>query len=205
MDVAKELNESPNGARAEGRTGATLEILHPYVDEENEQVKEGGPWHIENLSSLDWALKRLGELEAEVLANESLTHDRIAELEQRCLRLNARAAAGMRFFRGAIEAYARSHRTQLLGSSNRKTRALIHGTVGWRKRPASLEVLDKSALLGWAIRQPVELGLVRMKEEPCMSEVKAYAEETGTIPPGCAPVPETDELQVRTVDPKEVL
>jgi hypothetical protein len=78
--------------------------------------------------------------------------------------------------------------------------------VGWRWRPAALEVVDAQALLSWAQSQPVELGLVRIKEEACLKELKAYAEQKGEVPPGMRASPGVEELQIRVeTAPAEVL
>ena len=175
---------------------ARLELVSPYVDEEDETAREGA-WGIGSVAELDWALKRLGELEQRVFENQDVTKTRINELEDRCLRLNRPLEDGIRFFRRAIETYAETHRAELLGGGKRKSRALPHGSVGWRKRPASLEVVDNEALLEWARMQPVELGLVRIKEEPCLREILSVAGETGEVPPGMQHKPEAEVLQVK--------
>ena len=193
MKAAKEET-----GQAEATEAPRLELVAPYVDEENEQAAEGR-WEIDSLSSLDWALMRLAALERQVSANEELAAERIRDIERRTLRLNAKLTDGLRFFRAAIARYAEGHREELLGGGRKKTRELIHGSVGWRKRPAGLEVKDAAALLSWAQQQPVETGVLRIKEEVALAEVKKLA-KGGEVPPGCALLPESEELCIKTAE-----
>jgi phage host-nuclease inhibitor protein Gam len=181
---------------------ARLELVSLYVDEDRPEVREG-EWKVEELSSADWALGRLGELEREIEVNESIAAQRIAEIEARTARLNARAKKGVDFFRAQLEAYAATHRTELLGTGSRKTRGLPNGSIGFRKSGGDLKTVDREALLTWAREQPVELELVRMKEEPCLNEIKKLAKEKSFVPPGMEKEPEGETIEVRTT-PKEV-
>lgn len=177
--------------------GRALEIVKGYQDEEDTRAAEGGPWRIDNLIAVDWAFKRLAALEAEVTLNEETALERIREIERRCKRLNERALRGIRFFRGHIQAYAETHKEEMLGGGQRKSRPFLHGTVGWRKKAAGFEVKDAAALLAWAQTQPLELGLTRMEEKPCLPEIKAHAKKEGVVPPGMQATPEADEIQIR--------
>lgn len=171
-----------------------VELVPPYVDEGEDRASLG--WAPESLADLDWALMRVGELEEQVQANEEVAAERHKEIDRRTIRMNEKANADIRYFRDVITQYATSHRAQLLGSGKRKSRELQHGRVGWKTRPACLKTSDSKALLAWAQSQPVELGLVRIKEEPCLEEIKRHAERSKTVPPGMEMEPETETLQV---------
>lgn len=186
------------------KSGPELELVAPlYEDDERTDVKEGGPWRIDDLDTADWALKRLAELEHEVEENEAIAAARIAELEARTKRLNVRAAKGVAFFRTQLEAFAVGHREELLGTGSRKTRGLPNGSIGFRKSGGDLKTIDREALLIWAREQPIELELVRMKEEPCLPEIKKLAKEKAFIPPGMEREPEGETIDVKTT-PREV-
>lgn len=183
---------------------APLEVVRGYEDEENPLASEGGGWRVQSVVDLDWAMKRLAAHEATIAENEEMAAERHAEIDRRLLRLNDNAMKGVRRFRQMIEEYAQTHRDELLGGGKKKSRSLLHGTVGWRQRGGGLEVVDAAALLAWAQSQPIELGLTRMKEEPCLTEIKAVAKRDAVVPPGMQMAPLVDELQIR-VDLKEVL
>lgn len=182
---------------------ARLELVSLYVDDEREDAREGGTWRIEDLDMADWALKRLGELEHEIEVNEAIAAARIAEIDARTQRLNARVKKGVDFFRAQLESFAATHRGELLGAGSRKTRGLPNGSIAFRKCGGDLKTVDREALLTWAREQPVELELVRMKEEPCLPEIKKHAKELGLVPPGMEREPDGETIEVRTT-PKEV-
>lgn len=168
-----------------------------YEDADRPEVNER--WSIGSVAELDWALERIAALEAEQASNAAIIEEKIAWLKLRLERINATPANGIAFFKGRIGEYAQAHRDELLGGGKKKSRTLPHGSVGWKKVGGGLKVLDKDALLNWAREQPVELGLVRIKEEPAVDEVKRAFKTNGEVPPGCDVDPERDELVIKTV------
>lgn len=162
---------------------------------EVDDVDEG--WSIRDLETADWALLRLADLEREVEENTRVTNVHISKLQQRCQALNQTVIRRTEFFRQALAAFAQTHRAALLGSGKKKSRALLHGTLGWRKTGGGLTVTDKEALLEWARAQPVELELVRVKEEPALPEIKRHFASTGELPPGTETSPEVEEFVVK--------
>lgn len=180
---------------------AQLELV-AYRDDEYDERSETVGWIPRSAEEADWALKRLGELEAQITTNEEVASRRIQEIHERLGRLNQRAARGVDFFRRILADYALGHRDEIV-QGKRKTRSFLHGTVGFRKKPGALKTTDKDALLKWAQSQPVELELVRVREEPWLENIKKHAEESQEIPPGMHWEPEADEVQIR-VDLKEV-
>ena len=65
-----------------------------------------------------------------------------------------------------------------------------------RAEGGGLVVVDKDAALEWARSQPVELGLVRIKEELSVKEFRAHCEPNGVVPPGCEWADETETVVV---------
>jgi phage host-nuclease inhibitor protein Gam len=190
--------------RFEEKAKAQLTLVQePYRDDEDEAVREDGPWEPSDLNSVDWALKRIGALEKEISDNEEMASRRIQEIHERLGRLNEKAMRGVEFFRKRLEAYAISNRDALLGGGKKKSRGFIHGTVGFRKKPGLLKTVDRAALMAWVRELPVEMELVRMKEEPDLDRIKKHAEEKQLVPPGMQWEPEVEEIQIRA-DLKEV-
>lgn len=177
-------------------------VPEAYRDEEDADVV-AGVWEPKDLAQADWVLMRIGALEREITDNEEVAAKRIAEIEAKTRRLNDKAMRGVSFFRSVLSVFAQKHRELLLGGGKKKSRGLPHGTIGFRKKPGLLRTTDREALLGWAREQPVELELVRVKEEPDLERIKAHAEQEKTLPPGMQWEPETEEIQIRT-DMKEV-
>ena len=172
------------------------DAVEEYQDEEMPEARPG--WHIGDLGALDWALSRVADLEREMAENERLAALAIERIRLRTLKLNERAARGVQFFSGRIREYAELHRAELLGGGKKKSRALVHGTVGWRKKGGGLSVTDVEALLAWARAQPVEAELLRIKEEPALSAIKKHYAATGEVPDGCDVEPEVEEFTLKT-------
>lgn len=169
-----------------------------YLDEESEDVRPG--WRIGSIDEADWALKRIADLKAEISENEAVIQAHIARLKVRLENLNSRAANGIGFFESRLREYAEANRGELLKGGKKKSRTLPHGSIGWRKKGGGFEVKDPVALLAWAQTQPVEMGLVRIKEEPAIAQIKAYVEKSGELPPGTDLKEETEEFSVKTTE-----
>jgi phage host-nuclease inhibitor protein Gam len=169
-----------------------------YVDEVDQEVRPG--WRIDTLATADWCLSRVADLEKEIEENEAIAADAIRRVEERTKQLNAKAMRGATFFRQRLVEFAQANREQLLKGGKKKTRELQHGCISWRKRGGGLVVVDRDQLLAWAQRQPVELGLTRVKEEPEVATIKAYAARTNTIPPGMTDAPEEEDLHIRVTE-----
>lgn len=170
----------------------------PYEDAPLPQGEE--PWAVRTLADADWSLERLGELEQQIRENNKLAELAVLRIETRKALLNEKAMRGVRFFRGHLHSFALTSRETVLGTGKRKTRELLHGSIAYRKTGGSLEVLDKELLLKWATKQPIELGYVRIKEEPAIDEIKRAFKASGEIPMGCDIKPETETIDIKVIE-----
>lgn len=171
-------------------------LAEVYADEERSDVREG-IWTPLNLQDLDWCLRRIAELEAEIAENNAVAAARIAEVKARTEKLNATAQRGVEFFENCARTFAEQNRELLLKGGKKKSRALPSGTVGWRKSGGRARKADEAALLEWARQQPVEKGFVRIAEEPAWDVIKTHVELTGEDVPGVEFEPEGEELQIK--------
>ncbi len=174
-----------------------------YQDESDVTVRDG--WAITDIGSLEWALGRVADLEDEARENAAALADAHRRLDARAAKLSERVQRGIGFFRGTILRYMEVHRHELLKGGQRKSRVLLHGSVGWRTSGARLKVLDKDALATWAAAQPVELNLYRVRVEPNMRELQAYCEAQGIIPPGTERETEHETPFVKALSPGTTL
>jgi phage host-nuclease inhibitor protein Gam len=163
--------------------------------EQEEQLEAG--WSIKDLGAADWSLARIADLEREVDENTAMANAQIAKLQHKAQALNAPLLRRVEFFRTMLAAYAQANRAAILGNGKKKSRALLHGVLAWRKIGGGLTVTDRDALLEWARAQPVELELVRVREEPAVAEIKRHCAATGEVPPGAEVVPEGEEFSVK--------
>lgn len=176
-------------------TGA--EALELYLDSEDESVATG--WRIEDLTSADWALKRVGDLEREIAENEKVLTATVERAKARTEKLNARAANGVRFFTWALQAYAEAHRGELI-AGKKKSRALLHGVLSWRKTGGGLVVTDETRLLEWARAH----SRIRVKESPALDEIKKDFKDAGVVPDGMDVEPEGEKFVAKPVALEDV-
>lgn len=170
-------------------------VADDYVDDERPEVQ--GRWAIENLDAADWALRRLADLQREKAENEAIARRRIEEIQMRLATLNKRAERGIAYFEAKLTEWAKANRAELI-PGKKKTRDLPSGSISFRKKGGGLVVVDEAALLKWAEEQGLEKGLVRIKVEPALSEIKKQLGE-GEVPPGMDVEPEREEVVVKTV------
>lgn len=174
-----------------------------FQDSTDPAVKQG--WAIANIGDLEWAMQRLGDLEAEAAENEAALADAHKRLDARAAELAAKVNRGIGFFRASVLRYMEAHRNELLKGGARKSRTLLYGTLGWRTAGGRLKVVDKDALTTWLMSQPVELGLARVKVEPDMRALQAHCLKLGKIPPGTELEAEREAPYVKAVSPGTTL
>ena len=173
-----------------------MDDLEPYQDEQDPTVTAG--WAIQNQNSADWALGRLADCEREIASIDSQYEAAVARLVARKAELNGRAQRGATYFRAKLEEWATRNRA-VLTHGQKKSAALLHGHIGWRKKGGGLKVEDKAALIEWLSVQPVEWGLYRVKVEPEMEALQSRFKQLGEVPPGCIDVPETDVFYAKPI------
>jgi phage host-nuclease inhibitor protein Gam len=180
-------------------TVAQDELPPELADYSDADVPMG--WTVSNLSSADWALSRVADYEREIAENKQLLAEGIARLKLKTDALNAKAAKSVAWFTWQLKRWALQNRPVLLKGGSKKSRALIHGTIGWRKEGGGLEVEDAEKLLAWAQKQPVEFNLVRITEEPAINVIKAWVMEgdgdPAQFPPGMKVGQAKDEFYIR--------
>lgn len=158
--------------------------------DELEEVPE--TWAPSSLSDADWCLKRLGELEAEKAEVDAVLRDRVAELQTRAEKLKEKADRAISFISTRLRQYAEANREELLKGGKAKSRALLHGRIGWKKAGGAPVMTDAAQVLAWARAEAPQF--VRTKEEPAWSDLKKHVAETGEVVPGVDMEPESEEF-----------
>lgn len=170
-----------------------------YVDDEDPNVRTG-PWAIENIGTLDWALGRIAAKKAERSHIEAQRDDAITRIKGRADSIIASINHGIGFLEAHAARFATANRELLLGGTGKKSRVFLHGTIGWRKRAGRLVVVDEVALGTW-LRQQDNLSLFRIKVEPSMKELQENYAANGAVPPGMEYVLDQEKLHIDVVDP----
>lgn len=168
------------------------------VEQEDEVAQD---WRIKDATDADWALRRLAELRRETDQNNEAAARRIEEISKRTDKLNERAMRDISFFETHLSVWAEEHRAELLGSGKAKFRDLPSGRIGWRKQAERVKVSDPKAVLEWARVMPVELELIRFKEEPAMDAISDHFKKTGELPPGCEHIPPSEKFYAQPEKP----
>lgn len=195
-DIAAEIED------AQRLTQDVQQLTGPqtYRDDEDDSVVEGA-WTIQTIQELEWALSRAAALRREKRDISDASSEAKRRIDARRDSLLSRIERGIAFFEGQIARYADSKRNEILGGSNRKSRTLLNGVVGWRKRPGRLVVTDPEALNAWLTAQP-DVTLYRVKVEPEMRVLQERYTETGEIPPGMEYQTEPEKFYVEPLDLK---
>ena len=169
-------------------------MIEDYVDEPSLTERPG--YEINTISSADWALERMAECQAEIEDVDRMEREAIERVKARAAKLRARAASDKATWEARIVDWMQRSRSTLLHGTA-KSRALVHGRVGWRAQPEKLVVEDAEMLALWLREQPVGSPLVRVRVEPVLAELQKHLKATGEIPPGCRVEPERDMPYVK--------
>lgn len=180
--------------------------MEAIANQDTQVEQEEAPrqdFRITDPGELDWAMARLAALRKEKADNDAAAAQAIARIEARREKLNATVARGMAFFESHIAAYCHENRKGLLGGGKKKSRTFLHGVVRWRQSSEAPKVISKDALLVWAQQQPLELGFLRIKEEPAWDAIKEHCKKTGEVPPGVEIEPASEKFEIETEDLKD--
>jgi phage host-nuclease inhibitor protein Gam len=173
-----------------------------YEDESDPTVTTS--WEITTTTSADWALQRKAECDAEAEDIDRQAEAAIQRIRERATALKTKAWRGSRYFEFKLEQWAERNRDAIV-KGKAKSRAFVHGLIGWRKVGGKLAVKDAAALAAWLATQPAESGLYRVKLEPEMRALQARFKETGEVFPGCEYEPEDDRFYVKAEAPETAL
>lgn len=172
-----------------------------YIDDERPEVKAA--WRPETLADVEWMLQRIGELETVIAENEAVCEARVKQLRARTDQLNAVHQRGVSFFSTMLRWFCETNKAALLKNGKAKSRKFQSGTVAWRTKPATPVIQDKEKLLAWAQSQPIELGFLRIKEEPAWERVRGHVLTSGELPPGVDLLPEEERFDIKTLTKKD--
>jgi hypothetical protein len=180
-DVTKMIALAERLAAKPSEPSTALEGFTPGTRPEFEH--EG--FVVETLAHADWILEVLGGSEERKLQNKELAAEARRRVDRWLEEVNGQEDRDTSYLRALLEQFMAKSRELILGKkSEKKSRVLPHGTLGWRSAPQKLVYENEEAALAWAREQGIEAGLYRMV---CLIEkdaVKAYATKNKIVPPG---------------------
>lgn len=169
--------------------------LAAYEDAERPEVR-GPHWQIETLADADFALRRQGECLAEAAEVDAMERAAIAQIRARADKIRKAAMVGAGFFEAKVLAWMERNRDGIV-KGKKKSRSLLHGTVGWRSSTERLAVEDEAAVEEWLRMLPRDSPLARWKVEPAMQAINEEFKTAGIVPPGFKVVPSEDTPYVK--------
>lgn len=138
-----------------------------------------GHWEVTDPGSADWALRKLGKVDAEAHAVSELAEQQIAAIEAWRGAEHKRLGTQRENWETLLAVY---HRALLAEDEKAKTIRLPHGTLTARKLPDGIVIEDEEALLKWASAEAVDY--VRVRVDLNHSAIKAAVLKSGEIIPG---------------------
>lgn len=121
---------------------------------------------LRDLQEVDQALLRLGKAEATIKHHESVMNDGIQQIRDECDKATLEAREQKELLESQIEAYCIAHKDEF---EKVKSRELVHGKVGFRTPPPSVQLLNRK--YNWATvlelikKFPWAKGYFRSKDE----------------------------------------
>lgn len=154
---------------------ATALELADAPDLEDDEQRER--WKVKSDRAASWALRRLGEAQAEIARLEEAADDEIRALKVWCEAAVTPLKRDINFFEGVLIEYRMALEAE--HPELPQTYKVPGGTIARRKTPDKIEIIDADAVVRWAIRS----GLFELlKIEPRVSllkEIGTPVHETG--------------------------
>lgn len=158
-----------------------LEEMQPPIEPTEEEPD--GQFVIDNNGAADWALRKIAQKQAEMLANRRLAEDEILRITRWLEEVNRPLQHQADNLEALLVEY---HRTLLTDDPKRKTVKLPAGNLVARKRPDGIEIVDDEKFREWAEAERHEL--LRISVEPNKSAIKQAVLKDGEVIPHVQPV-----------------
>lgn len=171
------------------------EWLHVEGPDDEPEPGPAAPegWRIGGPSEADWALSRIAQAERELYEVADMEAAAIARVRARAEKLRVPLNRTVSFFTGHLRQWAEDNRG-LIWTGKRKSRAFLHGRIGWRQTPLRLVVTHEGMFTAWAQAS----GYGANTFTPDMEAIRAIFRATGALPPGCESEGGNDEFKVIT-------
>jgi phage host-nuclease inhibitor protein Gam len=157
----------------------SAERLDDALDLDAPEEDTPGHWQITDPGSADWALRKLGKVDAEAHQVSELAEQQIAAIEAWRGAEHGRLGAQREHWETLLAIY---HRARLEEDEKAKTIRLPHGTLTARKLPDGIVIEDEDALMAWLGLN--EVGYIRVRRDLDRAAIKDAVLKNGEILPG---------------------
>jgi hypothetical protein len=187
-------------ALAEKMSPASENDAPPAGYQDDERVDVNASWRIGSVEEADWAFEKMEQNEDLIRSIDVQLEAAITRATKKAEQLKRSPTLAIAFFKANLEEFGTREKRTLLNGSKKKSRAFLHGVIGWKVKHKGgvLRWLDEALTLDWAKSRPVEQGLYRVKYELDKKTIQDVARTENIIPPGCELELETDEIYVKT-------
>lgn len=141
------------------------EIAAKYTAEFDEDLEPVAKhrFYVTDMSSADWVLKKLAELETQLSNINAMVDNEIESIEAKRLKLVKPIENQIEFFKLAFEEHLQSWAFDELNGRKSKSINLLHGKVGFRKTPDQLLINDEERAI--EIAEDNSFDVIRIKKE----------------------------------------
>lgn len=105
---------------------------------------------VKDESSANWVLRKMAETQDEINGIQQMISDELARVALRGESLLRPLKRNLEFFEAAFGTQLRDWVATELEGKKKRSVGLLHGTIGFRKSPDSLVVVDEEATVAWA-------------------------------------------------------
>jgi hypothetical protein len=140
---------------------------------------------VDSLEKADWVLEVLGSSEGRKAQNKLMAQEAHRRVEGWLEEVNGQEDKDTSFLRSSLEAFMSTARELILGKkTEKKSRVLPNGTIGWKSSIEKLVYDDEAIALEWCKEQGAEAGLYRIVFMIEKDAVKRYCALHKVVPPG---------------------
>lgn len=140
---------------------AAAQIARSYVATEPEEITPDR-FSIDDEIKANWVLKQMADAQRRIDGVQAMIDDEIAAIRRRGDEIMKPLQGRVQFFTAAFGANLAEWTREELAGSKKKSIALLHGMVGYRKSPDRFVIADEPRAVEWALDNDCE-GAVEYK------------------------------------------
>lgn len=153
---------------------------------------------VDSLEKADWVLEVLGSADARKAQNKLLAQEARRRVDAWLEEVNGQEEKDTAFLRSSLEMFMSKEKETILGKkTEKKSRVLPNGTIGWKSSPKTISYDDEKIALEWCKEQGIEAGLYRVVFQIEKDAVKRFCAGSGIVPPGAHSEGGQDEMVIK--------
>lgn len=171
----------------------------PALDDDVDPV-EKSRFRVTDESSANWVLRKLADLQTRRAAAQAMLDNELDAIQRRFARVLKPIDNQIAFFDAAFRTELAAWAKTSLENRKERSVKLLHGSIGFRKKPDALVIEDEADIIDYAERTGLEC-VVRVKKEVAKTALKKLLQTDPDIAEALLPVariePGGDEFYVK--------